>query len=95
MIQDHNRLYANKSGQSAKTLIHKKWIRHVRIQVNKVTTGVIRVVDDGKNNIHYSMKNYHYHNKYLPARKEEMNVSQPGFSPFFMRCFHMGYDSAA
>ena len=52
-------------------------------------------MDDGNNNIHYFMKNYHYHNKYLPARKEEMNVSQPGLSPFFMWCFHMGYDSAA
>ena len=52
-------------------------------------------VDDGNNNIRYFMKNYQYGNKYLRARKKEMNVSQPGFSPFFLGCFHMGYDSAA
>jgi hypothetical protein len=75
--------------------IHKKWTRHVRIQGNNVTIGVIRGVDDGNNNIRYFMKNYHYHNKYLLARKEEINVSQPGFSPFFLRCIHMGYKSAA
>jgi len=42
---------------------------HERIQGNNVTIGVIRGVDDGNNNIRYFMKNYHYHNKYLLARK--------------------------
>ena len=67
---------------------------HVRIQGNNVMIEVIRGVDGCNNNIHYFLKKYHYHNKYLPARKKEMNVSLRGFSPFFPGCFHMDYDSA-
>jgi hypothetical protein len=60
---------------------------HVRFQGNNVIIGVISGVDGCYNNIRYFMKNYHYRNKYLPARKKEMNVSQPGFSPFFLGVF--------
>jgi hypothetical protein len=88
------RLHLHKSGQNTVTFIHKKWTMPGRIQGNNVMIEVIRGVDGCNNNIHYFMKKYHYHNKYLPARKKEMDVSLRGFSPFSPGCFHIDHDPA-